>query len=282
MSDGPRKTKRAAEPPVISWVENVSSAVNAWPQLAEPGSASKLKSARKTLLSVSEKLVEYLAELDPVRQPSAVFDPSNPKVVGRVVGMALLAQPLQRLSEVSRFYGAGIYAIYYKGAFQAYAPISGTEHPIYVGKADPAFPNARTPLEQGEKLATRLREHLKSINSARNLTADDFVCRALVVASGWQEAAERLLIALYQPVWNKETKICYGIGKHGDAAETRKNARSPWDTLHAGRKWSSSTGQNQRSEENILARLREHFIKVPSIRTHEEAVELFLRQMAQG
>ena len=37
------------------------------------------------------------------------------------------------------------------------------------------------------------------------------------VQSHWQGAAEGYLINLFRPVWNNETDVCYGLGKHGDA-----------------------------------------------------------------
>src|SRR5690349_5189226 len=80
---------------------------------------------------IIDQLAQFLNDLDPVRQPTAIFDPSNPKVIGRFVSLALVAQGRTPLAEVERFYGSGVYAIYYKGPFQLYAPISGTETPIY-------------------------------------------------------------------------------------------------------------------------------------------------------
>lgn len=49
-------------------------------------------------------------------------------------------------------------------------------------------------------------------------------------------------------------KVCYGFGKHGDSAGTRKNERSPWDTIHPGRPWATSEQNkpNKRSAEDTL------------------------------
>ena len=52
-----------------------------------------------------------------------------------------------------------------------------------------------------------------------------------------QNGAENYLIDLFKPIWNSEIGICYGFGKHGDDPGTRKNLRSPWDSLHPGRDW---------------------------------------------
>jgi hypothetical protein len=277
----PRKTKTAH--PLVEWVNQIGEAVGARPSIGgEDTSDRLLKNVRKHLAELSGNLDEMVGELDPVRQPSSVFDPANPEAIGRVVALALLSQPIAPLSSVPRFYGSGIYALYFKGDFDAYRAISGKGHPIYVGKADPSIQNARTPMEQGEKLCGRLKEHFKSVSRADNLSADDFECRFLVVASGWQEAAERYLITLYRPVWNKETKICYGIGKHGDAATTRGNKRSPWDTMHSGRKWAGETVMDQIPELKIRELLIDHFDRYPPFQTREEAMDIFLKDMCQS
>ena len=76
----------------------------------------------------------------------------------------------------------------------------------------------------------------------------------LVVQSGWETAAEDYLIRLFRPIWNKETKILYGLGKHGDSAETRTNKRSLWDTLHPARVWAAPTLEDARSPAEIHGR----------------------------
>src|SRR5205823_4859781 len=131
-------------------------------------------------------------------------------------------------------------------------------------------------------LAARLAEHEKSIGKATNLDVVNFECRYLVVSSGWQEAAESHLIGVYKPVWNWETKICFGIGKHGDAAKTRSNKRSPWDTMHAGRGWAKETAEDQQSEKQIREQLANHFATYMPFATREEAITVFLKEMCQS
>ncbi|MBA4174600.1 MAG: restriction endonuclease, partial [Hyphomicrobium sp.] len=96
------------------------------------GGRKKLEAQIKEAI---DALTTLLAQIDPVAQPTSVFDPSNPKVVGRFVALAMVAQDRLPLSEIPKFYGSGIYAIYYNGRFREYQPISKTETPIYVGKA---------------------------------------------------------------------------------------------------------------------------------------------------
>lgn len=206
------------------------------------------------------ELEEALRRLDPIAMPTSVFDPSSPRVVGRFTALAMLAQARAPLGLVPRFYGSGVYVIYYRGEFPPYAPISGSETPIYVGQAAPAQQGARTARDQGERLAARLNEHRKNIAKAgTTLSLADFEARFLVVQSGWETAAEDYLIHLFRPIWNNETRILYGLGKHGDSALTRANKRSPWDTLHPGRAWAANSVEDASSAERIESELREHF-----------------------
>ncbi len=200
-----------------------------------------------------------------VQMPPVVLDPSEPHVIGKLIVDVLLVQERYPLASVPRFFGSGVYALYYKGDFDAYTPASRTETPLYVGKADPAVPNANNPIEQGEKLATRLNDHKRSINAVDNLDVSDFDCRFLVVKSAWQNTAETYLINGFQPVWNDEVGICFGIGKHGDSALTRRNTRSPWDTLHPGRAWAWAPNNtpNPLSANEIKTTILAHYEKHP-------------------
>lgn len=242
------------------------------------------KKLRKELEEVARELREGIARLDPVKMPNALFDPADPSLFGIFAAVALLGQDrvsLDSLAE-SRFYGSGIYAIYYNGSFPLYQPIVGTENPIYVGVAVPADAIAKTPREQGTKLADRLREHRKNIIKAGNLSIDDFTCRYLVVATNWEGKAEGALIHLFQPIWNKETKLIQGFGKHGDSLTTRVNKRSPWDTLHEGRKWAVSESidvEDQKSPEQIADELLEHFNSHPPILNLQQVLHNLLTQI---
>jgi Eco29kI restriction endonuclease len=235
--------------------------------------------ARAALLEVEEasKLLDLLAEeLDPIKRPQSVFDPRDPRIIGLFIGVALVAQERRQLgSVVQRFYGSGVYALYYDGDFEAYRPISGTEHPIYVGKADPKNPHAELPHDQGAQLFTRLSEHRKSISLAQNLNIDQFTCRFLVVQSGLQKAAEDYLINLFDPVWND-----WGLGKHGDKATTRANIRSPWDTLHPGRKWAGPSRQGK-SPDAIRQDIKVHFDAQPPYKSIDEILTKFYEQLKQ-
>lgn len=244
--------------------------------------ANRARRVRRTLVEAYGNLRKVMDGLDPVKHPGFVFDPANPKIVGRLVGITMVAQDRRPLTAAERFYGSGVYAIYYNGAFSAYRRISKKEHPIYVGKADPADPESETASEQGERLSNRLNDHRRTIGKAEStLRLDDFEYRALVVQSGWQSPAEKYLIRLFQPIWNNETKICYGFGKHGDAPETRSNLRSPWDTLHGGRDWAhrDPNMKDAHAIDRITGDIDKHFKDHPPFESTDQILRTFLKEI---
>lgn len=233
------------------------------------------------LSAIMAEISETRRELDRVKQPEAVFDPSDPRLIGRFVALALVSQPTVPLPDLARFYGSGVYAIYYRGDFPLYAPIRDTETPIYVGQAAPDNPRARNPSEQGEKLSGRLNDHRRSI-AKTDLRLEDFVCRTLVVQSGFETAAEDYLIHLFEPIWNNETNLLFGLGKHGDAATTRGNRRSPWDTLHPGRAWAAAPAlQDAKSREEIEQQLEQHFARTRIFHSLSEVLDSFIAELKQ-
>lgn len=171
-------------------------------------SKSQAKRLRERFDQYVKDLALFRVRIDPVQDPDASFDPSNPDTIGRIVVLALLAQERVPLLELRPTYGSGVYAIYYVGQHPAYAEISNTETPIYVGKADPDKPMAGTPREQGVRLFGRLADHRKAIRAVEkyaveNSLADplrlvDFECRRLVCATNAQLVAERHLYRHFQ------------------------------------------------------------------------------------
>lgn len=232
---------------------------------------------------VAFELDGLLAELDPVRRPTAVFDPGNPRTIGFFVALALTAQKRQPLAELRDFYGSGIYALYYRGKFPEYQTISGTETPIYVGMAVYGGDGASDPMQQGTPLAGRLGEHKRNIeHAAETLSVSDFEYRSLVIRTGWESSAENYLIRLFKPIWNRETRIIFGFGKHGDSAETRRNRRSPWDTLHQGRSWAGAQGlTDAKSPETIAAELERHFAATRVYSSYTEIIDQFVETLRQ-
>jgi hypothetical protein len=229
------------------------------------------------LVDMQKMLEQVVREIDPVQLPLSFFDPTEPSLIGRFISIALVAQQRLNLDSIESFYGSGVYAIYYRGDFEPYVPISHTETPIYVGKADPQG-SPKSPIDQGTKLFDRLREHRKSIRKVDHIDIADFDCRYLAVQSGYQAAAERHLIGLFRPLWNNETRILFGIGKHGDSSETRANNKSPWDTLHPGREWARGNPEAI-SREEITTRVARHFETASIFRTVDSVLEAFLNEL---
>ncbi|MDQ6702619.1 MAG: Eco29kI family restriction endonuclease [Pseudomonadota bacterium] len=224
-----------------------------------------------------------LAELDHVKHPRAMFDPGNPRTIGFFIALVMTAQPRQPLGSMGEFYGSGVYAIYYNGDYPHYEPLRGTETPIYIGQAAPGNKNARTPVEQGLRLAARLNEHRKNIERATSLCIKDFECRALVVQTGWEIGAEDYLIRLFQPIWNSETGLVFGLGKHGDSAGTRRNKRSPWDTLHEGRVWAAAEMlTDAKSPQEIADELTAHFAETKIYKTFDDVLAGFVEDLRQS
>jgi hypothetical protein len=250
-------------------------------QARDPGvSSSHQKKINIQLQAAATEVLSVLADLDSIKTPISIFDPGNPATISFFVALAMTAQPRLPITELRSFYGAGVYAIYYRGKFAPYRPISGSETPIYVGQAAPQSPTARTAREQGTSLARRLLEHKKNIEKATTtLKISDFDYRALVVQPGWETGSENYLIRLFKPVWNKEIKLAYGIGKHGDSSDTRGNKRSPWDTLHPARQW--ATTEHKKSVQSIEAELAKHFVENKAFKSFQDILGHFTDALKQ-
>lgn len=110
-----------------------------------------------------------------------------------------MTSELMPLADIEKFYGDGVYALFYCGDFPAYAELSDINSrtpgsfPIYIGKAGPKTltgneldPSAvDTPLT-GSRLYDRVaNDHRKSIEEAVNLDIAHFYCRMLVLNAVW-------------------------------------------------------------------------------------------------
>ena len=126
--------------------------------------------------------------------------------------------PLESPGEVA---GPGIYALFYVGPFDTYHSISGTESPIYVGKAVPPGSRRGEDVDiERPALRQRLREHARSIAHANNLAVGDFSCRYLAVVPVWITLAERFLVQHHRPLWN----ACLdGFGDHDPRSRAKRN-----------------------------------------------------------
>lgn len=200
------------------------------------------------------------------------FNPLDKKNLGESVAAALLGRPLEPLPPVQSFNGAGVYALYYAGGDKMYEVISGTDRPIYVGKAVPA--GARKGqfglgLPAGTALFERLNEHARSIAKV-GFELADFRCRFLVTDDIWIPLGESLLIERFLPLWNV---VVDGFGNHDPGGGRRKQQRSKWDTIHPGRSWAALLEPNQLSADDIVQLARDFLAgKRAAMITTSEAV----------
>jgi hypothetical protein len=160
---------------------------------------------------------------------------------------ALMSRGPFPLPPPQSFEGAGVYALFYGGDLEMYAPLHSADamDPIYVGKAIPVG-RRKGGTGSSSPLYNRLREHGESIFQAENLCLDDFSCRFLVVNQIWISLAETFLIRYYHPIWN----VCIdGFGNH-DPGGGRYQGEIPWwDVLHPGRPWAGKLRQTRTLEQ---------------------------------
>jgi hypothetical protein len=196
------------------------------------------------------------------------FNPLHKRHLGESVGQAMLRQPVVSLSELQNFDGAGIYAIYYSGGFPAYEAIAKSNMngqfnaPIYVGKAVPKGTRKGGDLEAipGKVLFSRLIQHARSIEEASNLDIADFHCRYLIVDDIWIPLGESLLIAKFDPLWNK---LIDGFGNHDPGKGRHAGLRPRWDVLHPGRSWADRCQTRKETAEQIIREARDYLRNNP-------------------
>ncbi|MFC4586008.1 Eco29kI family restriction endonuclease [Sphaerisporangium corydalis] len=169
------------------------------------------------------------------------YNPLDLDNLGRSVEGELLARDPEPLGSVAPMYGSGIYALYYNGSHELYAPISSPECmvPIYVGQARPKGTRKGVADESADSVALWdriVKDHKSSIDQACDLEVDDFLVRHLVAIEAFVSLAERVMIRHHRPIWNS---LVDGFGNHDPGADRRRTGkRPPWDELHPGRWWS--------------------------------------------
>jgi hypothetical protein len=196
------------------------------------------------------------------------FNPLDKIHLAESIERALLDQPCEALPP-ERFEGAGIYALYYSGDYDLYAPITVADcggEPIYVGKAVPSGSRRGGFLKSnpGRALLNRLAQHAESIraneawgveNDEPHLQLDDFTCKVLLLDDVWIPLGEAILISRSEPVWNR---IVDGFGKHVSGKGREQGKRSLWDELHPGRAWALREQKAKWSKGEILTRVALH------------------------
>ncbi|MDN6478191.1 Eco29kI family restriction endonuclease [Corynebacterium variabile] len=197
------------------------------------------------------------------------FDPLSYENLGESITRALDAVEPVKLTDLAKFPGAGIYALYYLGDFEPYRLLAevnrneetGPTKAIYIGKAEAE--NSRTgktdqTSDAGAKpkLYDRIQDHRKSIEAAVNLDVEDFMVRALTVAPTWIPLAEVVSIRVHSPVWNSIT--VGGLGNHNPGSGRAKGKRSPWDTLHPGRSWAADIPDGKATQDEVAQGVRDY------------------------
>ncbi|MCX6937349.1 MAG: Eco29kI family restriction endonuclease [Verrucomicrobia bacterium] len=192
-----------------------------------------------------------------------MFNPLDKTNLGKSVVDALLEEPARPLSNLAAFNGAGIYAIYYHGDHEAYAPLvrinkKAATHPIYVGKAIPAGGRKGLSADasaHSSALYNRLREHADSLQCVPALDLGHFACRHLVVDDIWIPLAESLMIQRYRPLWNL---VVEGFGNHDPGSGRYGGQRPLWDVMHPGRSWAEKCAPAKYSIDEISAMISSH------------------------
>jgi hypothetical protein len=201
--------------------------------------------------------------------PARPYNPLEKRRLAESIVRELLGLEAHPLPPGTRFPGAGIYTIYYRGDFELYRPLSGLNarewrHPIYVGSVGSASsPGGRKGCEFSDELPrtralfNRLAQHAETIAQAKNLDIGDFRCRYLVVDEIWVRLAESLLISNFRPLWNV---VVDGFGNHDPGAGRHQGKRPSWDTLHPGRAWAERLQPGALSVEEIKRRVSAYMI----------------------
>ncbi len=190
------------------------------------------------------------------------YNPLDKANLGISVRDALLKQKPETFEpQPPRFSGAGIYTIYYTGAFPPYERIAEQnrdgkfDQPIYVGKAVPAGARKggirKKSVKPAANLHSRLHEHAKSIRAAANLRIEDFYFRYLTVDDIWIPLGKAYIIDKFEPLWNK---VVEGFGIHTPGTRRKGQYTSRWDTLHPGRDFVSKLElpPNPKTAEEII------------------------------
>lgn len=174
--------------------------------------------------------------------------------------------PVHSLPPPERFWGTGVYALYYTGKnpiYGAYCEINRQEYSkaIYVGKAVPkGWRQARVSdnkEDDSTELFNRLREHSRSIATTKDLELRDFSCRFVIFEDAGSDmigTIEAALIKANHPAWNVSVD---GFGNHDPGSGRYLQKRSDWDVLHPGRKWALKCKGVPRKKSVILRDLEE-------------------------
>lgn len=174
------------------------------------------------------------------------YNPLDYASLSETLARELMSADLIPLVEVEKFYGNGVYALFYSGNFPAYREMADINYsepgtlPIYIGKASPKTlkgndldASAVDARQSGSALYERVaQDHRSSIEKAINLDVEHFACKMLILNAVWVPLTESALIGRYVPIWNS---ILPGFGNHAPGVGRKDGKISRWDILHPGR-----------------------------------------------
>lgn len=172
--------------------------------------------------------------------------------------------PSFKITEITKFTGVGVYALYYNGKFEPYSILKSTVNgeavnPIYVGKAVPTgWRQAKANVlvkTQGTELFRRINEHRKSIEAVHNLDRCDFFVRFMMFSDELTDmisTIESRLISRYKPLWNTTLD---GFGNHDPGKGRYQQAKSDWDVMHPGRAFADKCLGDHNSLEAVLSKI---------------------------
>ncbi|MFJ2090818.1 Eco29kI family restriction endonuclease [Streptomyces sp. NPDC087901] len=189
-----------------------------------------------------------------------IYDPLRRENLGRSVLWALTSGDPVRMDQVQSFKGCGIYAMYYTGDHELYAPISGSfEVPIYVGKSDP--PGGRKGVTvaeawEGTPLWERVSVHRRKLTKAADLRLEDFHIRYLTADDLFTPMAERLMIRDLRPVWNVILEG-FGVNQQGGPREAEQ-MRPKWHEVHVGVPWADKMRPQPHGPEPLREAVQAH------------------------
>lgn len=193
------------------------------------------------------------------------YNPLDKLSLARSIEAEILTRSVSPLGEMRPLVGAGVYVIYYRGDFAAYAPLCAANKddwrlPIYVGKAIPSGGRkgglAHASAAIGAALESRLRKHAASIRAVSNLDVAHFMVRHIVLDDIWIPLAENMLIETFKPLWNVTVE---GFGINDPGKGRAQQRRSSWDVLHPGRLYAERLTGGGADVSVILQRITDHF-----------------------
>ena len=196
------------------------------------------------------------------------YNPLDKLNLARSIQAEILSRPVDTFDRTGGIVGAGVYAIYYRGLFEAYAPLAEANSeawtcPIYVGKAIPKGGRKGGLSDASSSslaLDARLRKHAESIKAAGNLNLEDFGFCHIVLDDIWIPLGENILIESFKPLWNVVVEG-FGINDPGKGRINQK--QSPWDVLHPGRDYAARLTGGGPDHDAVRGRIDDHFAGRP-------------------